>query len=229
MLSTFEATHGTFATIALFIGPLSTVPGLLYVLICRQFLSSATNELPICSSSVWVMLLLSSACVSSAKRNPYFSLSIPTAILSSPPAANGGLGPAGAPPSSAPLLPPDASKPFTIKIPTWTAPLGLLTLIYFLLWFHLSSSIHPFLLLHLCSAAIGYAWGLGLLNWLKPSERLTRWLERRLKLLARVPHYVSVDRQTYGRYGALPVRMERGGEGARVEEYGLGTGRSSVI
>lgn len=64
---------------------------------------------------------------------------------------------------------------------------------------------------HLCGAAIGYLWGLGYLKFLVPPEKLTRWLEEKLQLLQRVPHYVSVDQKTYGRYGVLPS-VSGGGE-----------------
>jgi hypothetical protein len=49
-----------------------------------------------------------------------------------------------------------------------------------------------------------YLVGLGYLRLLMPPERPLRWVERKLNLLARLPHYVSVDQRTYGRYGVLP-------------------------
>jgi len=46
--------------------------------------------------------------------------------------------------------------------------------------------------------------GLGYLKFLSPPEWALRWVENRLNLLARLPHYVSVDQKTYGRFGVLP-------------------------
>lgn len=80
---------------------------------------------------------------------------------------------------------------------------------------------------HLCGIAIGYACklaysltfksfyeekvtkppplvGLGYLKILLPPEKILRWIENKLNLLGRLPHYVSVDQKTYGRYGILP-------------------------
>lgn len=57
---------------------------------------------------------------------------------------------------------------------------------------------------HLCGIAIGYLWGLGYVRFLVPSEKILRWIEGKLNLLGRLPHYVSVDQKTYGRYGLLP-------------------------
>jgi hypothetical protein len=83
------------------------------------------------------------------------------------------------------------------RIPTWAMPLLLILTTSFLIP---SSS----LLGHLCGAAVGYACGAGLIKWLLPPERVLRWLEAKLNLLGRLPHYVSVDQKTYGRYGVLP-------------------------
>lgn len=54
--------------------------------------------------------------------------------------------------------------------------------------------------------------GLGYLKILAPPERPLRWIEGKLNLLGRLPHYVSIDQKTYGRYGVLPssVAMEAG-------------------
>jgi hypothetical protein len=45
---------------------------------------------------------------------------------------------------------------------------------------------------------------LGYLKFLAPPEKVLRWIEAKLNLLGRLPHYVSVDQKTYGRYGVLP-------------------------
>ena len=46
--------------------------------------------------------------------------------------------------------------------------------------------------------------GLGYLKILAPPEKILRWVEGKMNLLGRLPHYVSVDQKTYGRYGVLP-------------------------
>jgi len=83
------------------------------------------------------------------------------------------------------------------KIPTWTTPL--------ILSVFLSALIPGVSFLgHLCGLATGYLYGLGYLKILAPPERVLRWIENKLNLLGRLPHYVSVDQKTYGRYGVLP-------------------------
>ena len=47
--------------------------------------------------------------------------------------------------------------------------------------------------------------GLGYLKILAPPEKILRWIEAKLNLLGRLPHYVSIDQKTYGRYGVLPT------------------------
>lgn len=46
--------------------------------------------------------------------------------------------------------------------------------------------------------------GLGYLKFLVPPEKILRWIEGKLNLLGRLPHYISVDQKTFGRYGVLP-------------------------
>ncbi|KAI9871418.1 MAG: putative rhomboid protease [Pleopsidium flavum] len=46
--------------------------------------------------------------------------------------------------------------------------------------------------------------GLGYLKILAPPEKVLRWVEGKMNLLGRLPHYVSIDQKTYGRYGVLP-------------------------
>ena len=46
--------------------------------------------------------------------------------------------------------------------------------------------------------------GLGYLKILAPPDKILRWIEAKLNLLGRLPHYVSIDQKTYGRYGVLP-------------------------
>jgi glycosylphosphatidylinositol transamidase len=86
------------------------------------------------------------------------------------------------------------------------------------------------LLGHLCSVLIGYLReypsdgdlalkanplllvGLGYLKFLVPPEKILRWIEGKLNLLGRLPHYVSVDQKTYGRFGVLPTAGAPAGE-----------------
>lgn len=61
------------------------------------------------------------------------------------------------------------------------------------------------LILNVCACAVGYGFELGYLKFLMPPERALRFVESKLNLLGRLPHYVSVDQKTYGRYGVLPT------------------------
>ena len=101
-------------------------------------------------------------------------------------------------------------------IPTWTYPLAILLCVTTLV-------PNTSFLGHLCSVGVGYICrspscatslfvptdeapdGLGYLKILAPPEKILRWLEGKLNLLGRLPHYVSVDQKTYGRYGVLPT------------------------
>jgi hypothetical protein len=49
-----------------------------------------------------------------------------------------------------------------------------------------------------------FAVGLGYLKIFVPPEKVLRWIEGKLNLLGRLPHYISVDQKTFGRYGVLP-------------------------
>ncbi|KAK2802135.1 hypothetical protein FQN50_007499 [Emmonsiellopsis sp. PD_5] len=124
LLERFEAEHGTLTSVALFIGPLSTLPAGLYLLIEKVILRGNTAVL---GASVWVFLLLGIEAIKTFQANPHFSV------------------------------------------------------------------------------AVGYAFGLGYLKFLVPPEKVLRWIEGKLNLLGRLPHYVSVDQKTFGRYGILPT------------------------
>lgn len=52
--------------------------------------------------------------------------------------------------------------------------------------------------------------GLGYVKYLAPPEWALRWIESRLNLLAILPHYVSIDQKTYGRFGVLPTNSRTG-------------------
>jgi hypothetical protein len=65
--------------------------------------------------------------------------------------------------------------------------------------------------------------GLGYLKVLVPPEKVLRWIEGKLNLLGRLPHYVSVDQKTYGRYGVLPSSSAAGSSGNQVPMSFLGT------
>ncbi|PKS10867.1 hypothetical protein jhhlp_002624 [Lomentospora prolificans] len=86
----------------------------------------------------------------------------------------------------------------SFRVPTWTALLVAIILKEICL--PSSSLLGP-----LCGAVIGYACGRGVLGWLAPPERLLRWLEAKLTLLRRLPHYISMDQNGQGRYGTLPT------------------------
>ncbi|PNS21828.1 hypothetical protein CAC42_426 [Sphaceloma murrayae] len=97
-----------------------------------------------------------------------------------------------------------------VKIPTWTYPCFVCLVI---------SALIPATSFtgHACGLGIGYLWGLGYIKFLVPSERILRWVEGKLNLLGRLPHYVSVDQKTYGRYGVLPSTS-----GSRTSTLGNG-------
>ncbi|ODH47592.1 rhomboid protein 2 [Paracoccidioides brasiliensis] len=159
LLERFEAEHGTLTSVALFIGPFSTLPAGLYLLVEKVILRGNT---PVLGSSVWIFLLLGVEAIKTFQTNPHFALG-------------------------------------SYRIPTWTTPL-LIVLVVFALIPNTS------FLGHLCGVAIGYLFGLGYLKFLVPPEKILRWIEGKLNLLGRLPHYVSVDQKTYGRYGLLPTR-----------------------
>lgn len=52
--------------------------------------------------------------------------------------------------------------------------------------------------------------GFGYIKFLVPHEKVLRFVESKLNLLGRLPHYVSVDQKTYGRYGVLPTTAVTG-------------------
>ncbi|KAI9743299.1 MAG: putative rhomboid protease [Claussenomyces sp. TS43310] len=170
LLERFEAKHGTLTTFALFFGPLSTIPALMYTVLERGVLRSNTAVL---GASIWVFMLIGMEAIQTYRSNPYFLLG-------------------------------------TNQIPTWTTPLILLLFVTVLV-------PNTSFLGHLCGLAVGYLFGLGYLKFLAPPEWGLRWIEGKLNLLGRVPHYVSVDQKTYGRYGVLPTTsptVNAPGEGA---------------
>jgi hypothetical protein len=92
--------------------------------------------------------------------------------------------------------------PSTYRVPTFALPLLLIALTSLLSLVHV---IPPTSLIgHLAGALIGYLWGLGYIKFLAPPEKVLRWIEGKLNLLGRIPHYVSVDQKVFGRYGILP-------------------------
>jgi glycosylphosphatidylinositol transamidase len=176
LLTRFEHSHGTLTSLALFFGPLSSLPAGLYLLIERFLLRRNTT---VAGASVWVFVLLGSEAIATWRVNPWFEF------------------PGGA------------------RVPTWVGPLAGAVAASVLL-----SGVS--LLGHLCAAAVGYLcmffhtfysfnnplilWtdGLGYLRLLEPPGTILRWIESKLNLLGRLPHYVSMDQMTYGRYGVLP-------------------------
>ncbi|EPQ64314.1 BgtA-20460 [Blumeria graminis f. sp. tritici] len=87
-------------------------------------------------------------------------------------------------------------------IPTWISPLVMAIFVSVLI-------PNTSFLGHLCGLAFGYGWGLGYLKFLAPPERALRWIEGKLNLLGRLPHYVSIDQKTYGRFGVLPTTHQK--------------------
>ncbi|KAG9243870.1 rhomboid protein 2 [Calycina marina] len=83
------------------------------------------------------------------------------------------------------------------KIPTWITPFVMVLFVSFLV-------PNTSFLGHVCGLAFGYGWGLGFLKFLVPPENTLRWIEGKMNLLGRLPHYVSVDQKTFGRFGVLP-------------------------
>ncbi|PWY64916.1 Gaa1-domain-containing protein [Aspergillus eucalypticola CBS 122712] len=173
LLERFEAEHGTLTAVALFIGPLSTLPAGIYILIEKFVLHRNTA---VVGSSIWVFLLLGSEAIRTFKSNPYFSLG-------------------------------------STKIPTWTSPLFACALVSILV-------PNTSFLGHLCAILVGYLLGLGVLKIFVPPEKVLRWIEGKLNLLGRLPHYVSVDQKTYGRYGVLPTTTTGGERGTPMSFLG---------
>ncbi|KAH8819566.1 hypothetical protein F5884DRAFT_718010 [Xylogone sp. PMI_703] len=158
LMERFEAEYGTLTSFLLFIGPLSTIPALLYTFLERDVLRMNTTIL---GASIWVFILLAIEGVKTYRSNPTFSLG-------------------------------------TVRIPTWITPLITVLFVSFLV-------PNTSFLGHSCGLLVGYGWGFGYLRFLAPPEKILRWIEGKMNLLGRLPHYVSVDQKTYGRYGVLPL------------------------
>ncbi|TGJ77545.1 hypothetical protein E0Z10_g10726 [Xylaria hypoxylon] len=158
LLERFETEFGTLTSLALFFGPLTTIPALVYVLLERVVFGGNNAVL---GASIWVFLLLGMEGVRTYKTNPYLVIG-------------------------------------TYHVPTWTTPLFMTVVV---------QAVVPgtSFLGHLCGVGTGYLFGLGYLKFLAPPEWILREIESRLNLLGRLPHYVSVDQKTYGRFGVLPT------------------------
>ncbi|KAK3984948.1 putative rhomboid protein 2 [Cladorrhinum sp. PSN332] len=165
LLERFEGEYGTLNCLALFFGPLTTIPAVTYVLI-EKGMGWNTSVM---GASMWVFTLLGLEAMRTYKHNPTFVL-------------------AG------------------YSIPTWTTPIGILFVVAALVP---SSSF----LGHAAGLGVGYAAGFGLLKYLAPPEKIARWIEGKLNLLGRLPHYVSIDQKTYGRFGVLPSNNAGAGAG----------------
>ncbi|KPM38546.1 Rhomboid protein 2 [Neonectria ditissima] len=173
LMERFEGEYGTLTTLALFFGPLTTIPGVLYVLIERGIFR-ANNE--VVGASLWVFLLLGMEAIRTHKTNPHLIIS-------------------------------------TYHIPTWIMPLFMILVVAALV-------PRTSFLGHLCGVGVGYLAGLGYVKFLAPPEWALRWIESRLNLLAILPHYVSVDQKTYGRFGVLPTTNRSGPGGSATELVG---------
>ncbi|KND90777.1 Rhomboid protein 2 [Tolypocladium ophioglossoides CBS 100239] len=167
LMERFESEYGTLTTLALFFGPLTTIPAILYLVIESGVLRGNNAVM---GASMWVFLLLGMEAIRTYRSNPHLIIA-------------------------------------TYHIPTWTTPL-LMTIVVAALIPNTS------LLGHLCGVSVGYIYGLGYLKFLAPPEWALRWIETRLNLLAILPHYVSVDQKTYGRFGVLPSSSRTGGSAA---------------
>ncbi|CAJ2508827.1 Uu.00g138530.m01.CDS01 [Anthostomella pinea] len=157
LLERFETEFGTLTSLALFFGPLTTIPAIAYVLFERLVTGGNTAVM---GASLWVFLLLGMEAVRTYKNNPYLVVG-------------------------------------THHVPTWITPLVMVFVVEALI-------PNTSFMGHLCGVVTGYLFGLGYLKFLSPPEKVLRWLEGRLNLLGRLPHYVSVDQKTYGRFGVLP-------------------------
>ncbi|KAI1340667.1 hypothetical protein F5Y15DRAFT_379540 [Xylariaceae sp. FL0016] len=164
LLERFETEFGTLTSLALFFGPLTTIPAFAYVFLERFIFMMNTAVM---GASIWVFLLLGMEAVRTYKTNPYLTIA-------------------------------------TYNIPTWTTPLAMVLVIEALMP---STSFFG----HLCGVGTGYLFGLGYLKFIAPPEKALRWVEGRLNLLGRLPHYVSVDQKTYGRFGVLPTSNSASG------------------
>ncbi|GAB1194861.1 hypothetical protein APSETT444_004112 [Aspergillus pseudonomiae] len=72
----------------------------------------------------------------------------------------------------------------------------------------------------LTAVALFFGLGLGYLKVFVPPEKILRWIEGKLNLLGRLPHYISVDQKTYGRYGVLPTTNTMGERGTPMSYLG---------
>ncbi|KAK7937396.1 glycosyl phosphatidyl inositol protein transamidase complex subunit [Apiospora aurea] len=70
----------------------------------------------------------------------------------------------------------------TVQVPTWTTPLVMA---------FVTAALIPStsFLGHLCGICTGYLFGLGYLKFTAPPEKILRWIEGKLNLLGRLPHY----------------------------------------
>ncbi|KAL3955902.1 hypothetical protein ACCO45_008748 [Purpureocillium lilacinum] len=167
LMERFESEYGTLTTLALFFGPLTTIPAILYLVIEAGILR---GNHAVMGASMWVFLLLGAEAIRTYRSNPHLVIA-------------------------------------TYHIPTWTTPLLMIFVVAVLIP---STS----LLGHLCGVGVGYLAGLGYIKFLAPPEWALRWIETRLNLLALLPHYVSVDQKTFGRFGVLPTTTRAGGSAA---------------
>ena len=101
-------------------------------------------------------------------------------------------------------------------MPTWITPLILIVFTSILVP---GSSF----LGHCLCVTVGYLFGLKYITFLAPPEKVVKWLEAKLNLLGRLPHYVSVEQKTAGRYNLLPSTGDDGLTGHSVPlNWGMG-------
>ncbi|GAB7356335.1 hypothetical protein MBLNU459_g7128t2 [Dothideomycetes sp. NU459] len=177
LLERFEAENGSLPVLLLFTGPFGLLPGALYTLLERFLLRGNTTVQGARYGSRRQSTSFYTSDSTIARSIWVFLLLASESIKTWRANPNFAIG--------------------TYSIPTWTTPLILNLFISFII-------PNTSFLGHLCGMAVGYLWGLGYIKFLVPSEKILRWIEAKLNLLGRLPHYVSVDQKTYGRYGVLP-------------------------
>ncbi|RMD39332.1 hypothetical protein DV735_g5791, partial [Chaetothyriales sp. CBS 134920] len=97
-----------------------------------------------------------------------------------------------------------------VSIPTWIWPIVLCVVTSILV-------SNTSFLGHACGVLIGYAWGLGYIRFLAPPEKVLRWIEGKLNLLARLPHYYTcLDCPVSGSFASLGLHFKKSQHGFAI-------------
>lgn len=161
------------------------------VLGSRYVYHALTKPLQLTLYSVWVFLLLGVEAIKTYRQHPYLEYARQSIFENK-------------------ML--TVTRISSMRIPTWITPLALIVVTSVLL-------SNTSFLGHICAVIVGYlckstnsmthagtnasSVGLGYLKFLAPPEKIAKWIESKLNLLGRLPHYVSVDQKTAGRYTAV--------------------------